>query len=191
MPPELAAWRFEGHAIVSADERIADAEGRMPASLRNDADWAYFQRHLDEAAVVVTGRRGHEAHPNKPGRRRLVFTGGAGASGIERRGDVLFFDPARAALAQALAMLAPAGGIVAVTGGTAVFDLFAEQRLFDAFHLARAREAMIPDGRPLFSSATADTMFAACGLRVAETIDLDPAAGVGMCVYRRDATLSR
>ena len=190
MRPELAAWRFEGHAIVSADERIADAEGRMPASLRNDADWAYFQRHLDEAAVVVTGRLGHEAHPNRPGRRRLVFTRAAGPAGIERRGDVTLFDPGRAALSEVLSALAPAGGVVAVTGGTAVFDWFADRRLFDAFHLARARQAAIPGGRRLFSGGAADAVFEACGLRLAETLALDPGAAVDLLVFRR-ATLSR
>ena len=64
---------FEGHAIVSVDGMIADAEGLMPAALRNDADWRLFQAALDGAALVVLGRLGHARHPN-PGRRRLVVT---------------------------------------------------------------------------------------------------------------------
>jgi dihydrofolate reductase len=188
MRPERGRWRFEGHAIVSADERIADSDGRMPASLRNEADWAYFQRHLDEAAVVVTGRLGHEAHPNKPGRRRLVFTSRTPDGGFRREGDVAFLDPSRAPLADALAAFS-SPGIVAVTGGTAVFDWFAERSLFDAFHLARARQALIPGGRPLFSGGPAEAALAAGGLRLAETVALDPAAGVVLDIYRSVAAL--
>ena len=62
-----------GHAVVSADGRIADHNRQMPEVLRNDKDWRRFQAALDRAALVVLGRLGHEAHPN-PGRRRLVVT---------------------------------------------------------------------------------------------------------------------
>lgn len=178
-------WPIEGHAIVSADDRIADADGAMPPSLRNEADWAYFQRHLDEACIVVTGRLGHEAHPNRPGRRRLVFTRGVGGEGFNRKGDTALVDPARFDLVEAFRIIAPGGGVVAVTGGTAVFDWFAERRLFHAFHLARAAGALLPDGRPLFTGAgSAEAIFAAMGLRPAETLELDPAASVRLTVHR-------
>ncbi len=52
---------------------IADQQGQMPPQLRNDADWQQFQAALDQAALVVLGREGHQKHPN-PGRRRLVLT---------------------------------------------------------------------------------------------------------------------
>ena len=38
-----------GHAIVSADGMIADRNRRMPAALRNDADWRRFQAALDRS----------------------------------------------------------------------------------------------------------------------------------------------
>ncbi len=139
-------YRIEGHAIVSANDCIADAKGQMPQSLRNEADWQYFQRHLDAAAVVITGRRGHEAHPNKPGRCRLVFTTTAGAVGFRRDGDVSFLDPVRFDFHEAIQMLAPKGGIIAVTGGTAVFDWFADQGLFTAFHLDGWQASSFPRG---------------------------------------------
>ena len=60
----IGAFRIEGHAIVSRDDRIADAGGAMPPGLRNDADWHNFQSALDEAAIVVLGRRSHVTAPN-------------------------------------------------------------------------------------------------------------------------------
>jgi hypothetical protein len=181
----VTRWSIEGHAIVSDDDRIADRDGHMPPSLRNDADWAYFQRHLDEAAIVVTGRKGHEAHPNKPGRRRLVFTTNAGDRGFSRDGDVSFVDPARFDIDEALRIIAPAGGVVAVAGGTLVFDWFAERRMFAAFHLGRARGVALPGGRPLFSrKAAAKKMLCDIGLTLRDRHALDPAARIDMLVFR-------
>ena len=91
----IGEWRIEGHAIVSDDDRIADANGETPAELRNDADWARFQTALDTAAVTVVGRLGHAAHPNTKGRSRLVLS--SGAKGIERRADAWWWNPARGA----------------------------------------------------------------------------------------------
>ena len=67
------AIEIVGHAVVSADGRIADRNRQMPAALRNDKDWVRFQAALDRAQLTVLGRLGHEAHAN-PGRRRLVLT---------------------------------------------------------------------------------------------------------------------
>ena len=36
----------------------ADAQGRFPDALKNDADWAYFQAELNRSAVTVLGRLG-------------------------------------------------------------------------------------------------------------------------------------
>ena len=47
---------IHGYAIVSRDDRIADAAGDMPESLRNDADWTYFQAGLDASDWVALGR---------------------------------------------------------------------------------------------------------------------------------------
>ena len=40
---------IHGYAIVSADDRIAGKDGRMPPELHNDADWKRFQAALDPA----------------------------------------------------------------------------------------------------------------------------------------------
>jgi dihydrofolate reductase len=181
----VTRWSIEGHAIVSDDDCIADRDGRMPPGLRNDADWTYFQRHLDAAAIVVTGRKGHQAHPNKPGRRRLVFTKNAGDRGFSRDGDLSFVDPARFDIDEVFGIIAPAGGMVAVAGGTLVFDWFVERRLFAAFHLGRARGVVLPEGRPLFSrKAAAERVLCDIGLTLRDRHVLDPAAPIDMLVFR-------
>ena len=53
--------QIHGYAIISDDDRIADSGGRTPPSLRNDADWAYFQRELDGADL---------SHANLSGARK-------------------------------------------------------------------------------------------------------------------------
>ena len=131
----IGPWRIHGHAIVSADDCIAGPDGFTPPELRNDADWRRFQQALDQAAITVLGRRGHEANPNAKGRNRLVLS--SAAHGAERRADAWWWNPADALLEDALRLAAPAGGIVAVPGGRQVFDLFLSLG-FDEFHLARA-----------------------------------------------------
>jgi len=179
-------WVFHGHAIVSADDRIADRTGATPASLRNDADWARFQAALDRAAVTVLGRLGHEANPNLKGRNRLVLS--SSARGIERRPEAWWWNPAEATLAEALAMAAPRGGIVAVPGGRRVFDRFLAVG-YDAFDLARVAGVFLPDGILIFSAIregqTAEAALAANGLRPEPPTMLDEAAGVALTVWQR------
>ncbi len=177
-------WRFEGHAIVSADDRIADASGRTPAALRNAADWQRFQRELDRAAVVALGRIGHAHNPNAAGRPRLVLS--SAARGVERRGDAWWWNPAEADLDAALAAAAPSGGLVAVPGGQRVFDLFLAVG-YDAFHLARAGGVVLGAGPRVFSACRpdhpAEAVLAAHGLTPGEHEEIDPAAGVSVTVW--------
>jgi dihydrofolate reductase len=179
-------WLFHGHAIVSADDRIADASGETPASLRNEADWARFQAALDASVVTVLGRLGHEANPNPKQRNRLVLS--SAVRGVARRADAWWWNPAEASLEDALAAAAPAGGIVAVPGGTRVFDLFLRTG-YDEFHLSRVASVLIPNGRPLFSAIrlgrTAEALLGAHGLYPASTEMLDPAAHASLTVWRR------
>lgn len=180
------AYALEGHAIVSADDRIAGADGLTPPSLRNEADWTRFQAELDRAAVTVLGRLGHQANPNRKGRNRLVLS--ASAMGVERRADAWWWNPAEAGLAEALAKAAPAGGVVAIPGGRRVFDLFLEIG-FDAFHLARAAPVRLPGGVPVFSAVaegrSAAEILARSGLAAAAPEWLDEAAGVSLTLWRR------
>ena len=107
----IGAFRIEGHAIVSADDRIADAGGAMPPALHNEADWRNFQAALRVAAVVVLGRRSHELSPNPAKHRRLVMS--SSVPGIERRPDAWWWNPAGIPTAEALANVAPGGGVAA------------------------------------------------------------------------------
>jgi hypothetical protein len=181
----IDGWLIHGHAIVSADDRIAEADGTVPAALRNDADWSRFQAALDEAAVTVLGRRGHEANPNRKGRNRLVLS--SSARGVERRGDAWWWNPAEAPVADALARAAPAGGIAAITGGCRVFDFFL-RHAFDEFHLARAAGVLVPDGIPLFSAVaaglSAEDVLLRHGLVAGASEGLDRGKAVSLVVWR-------
>ena len=108
--------------------------------------------------------------------------------GIERRDDAWWWNPAEVPLAAALADGCPGGGIVAVPGGRAVFDLFLDIG-FDEFHLARAERVTIPDGTPVFTGVlaglSAEAILAGHGLSPSPKEMLDPAAAVSLVVWRR------
>jgi hypothetical protein len=182
----MPAWTIVGHAIVSADDRIADAQGRMPEALRNEADWALFQAELDRAQLIVLGRLGHEAHANVRRRPRMVVS--SGARGLERRDDAWWWNPADLAWRQAVATVLPEGGMVAVPGGQAVFDLFLRQG-YDLFALSRAHHVRIPDGRALFAEVaegrSGEAMLRASGLAPGDERVIDGEAGVTHAVWRR------
>ena len=139
---------IHGYAIVSEDDRITDGSGATPEVLRNQADWAYFQRELDRADLVVLGRIGHEANPNTKGRPRLVVS--SSSSGLEQRKDAWWWNPDRSDWDEATARILPGGGRVAVPGGRRVFDLFLRIG-YAAFHLSRAEGVAIGSGTSLFS----------------------------------------
>lgn len=184
----IAAFPAEGHVIMSDDAMLSDAHGRMPPDLKNDADWSYFQAQLDAAAIVVVGRQGAEAHPNKPGRKRVVFTSNPGPFGWSRQGDVWKIDPARADVLTLTRQIAPGGGTVAVTGGTRVFDWFLERKWFRRFHLVQALGVRIPGGRPVFSGLSSQNeagvlaKLSAAGLVPTSQSMLDPAATVRLTI---------
>jgi hypothetical protein len=181
----VPGYRIEGHAIVSVDERIAGPDGRTPATLHNDADWRRFQAALDASAVVVLGRLSHEANPNKNRRNRLVVS--SSATGIERRDDGWWWNPAEVPLTGALRAAAPAGGTAAVTGGRLVFDLVLDS--LDAFHLATVDGVRIAEGVPLFSAIgpgrSAGDVLTTAGLRPRPREILDAKAGVSLVTWRR------
>ncbi|MEX0852037.1 MAG: hypothetical protein WD036_01945 [Bauldia sp.] len=189
----IAGYRIHGHAIVSDDHRIAAPDGTTPPELMNPTDWRRFQAALEVAAVIVLGRRGHEANPNVKGRNRLVLS--ASARGVERRAHAWWWNPAEAPVEQAFAHAAPAGGIAAVPGGRRVFDLFLGIS-FDEFHLTRAAGVIVPGGIPLFSAAddglTPEAILAGRGLIAGPRKTLDPQCGVTLVIWRRgSASLDR
>ncbi len=165
--------------MVSADGRIADRNRQMPAVLRNDKDWARFQAALDSAVLVVLGRLGHELHPN-PGRRRLVVT--ASVDRLERADDrTTLWNPTAIPFDEVARELGVEDGVVAVTGGQGVFDLFLPR--FTRFDLVTVDAALLPDGVPCFFAGWPDEVLAREGLRVRERETLDP--GVRLEVWRR------
>ena len=183
------SWMIEGHAIVSDDDRIADAEGRMPQSLRNDADWRHFQAQLDASQAVVLGRLGHETTPNAKSRLRVVVSGSV--DGLVRRADGWWWNPAAVPILEMLRNVVPAGGRIAVPGGKRVFDLFLGFG-YHAFHLTRAHGVRLPGGTALFSAVDAGKSAEAClrenGLVAGAERVLDPSGPVVLTVWSRTGT---
>jgi hypothetical protein len=181
--PEI---QIHGYAIVSDDDRIADSSGRTPESLRNDADWAYFQGELDRADIVALGRLGHEANPNFKERRRLVLS--SAGRGLEQRPDAWWWNPVRSPWREVAATLLPSGGRVAVPGGQAVFDLFMTIG-YDSFHLSRAGGVLLAGGRSVFAACerglSADSVLTDAGLRPDGAQIIDVAARVTLNVWRK------
>jgi hypothetical protein len=182
----MSSVEIHGFAIVSQDDRIADAGGATPDALRNDADWAYFQAELDRAALTVLGRLGHEANPNARARLRLVLS--ASAAGLERRPDGWWWNPGLVPWGEVVAAVLPAGGRVAVPGGRRVFDLFLDLG-YDAFHLTRAEGVRVGEGVALFSDCDrgepAEAVLSRHGLSPGERQVIDPDGPVSLTVWRR------
>ncbi len=188
----MSGIEIHGYAIVSADDRIADASGAMPEALRNEADWAYFQAELDSADWVALGRTSHEATPNTRGRRRLILS--RAAPGLEQRGDGFWWRPDEVGFAEVAARLMPNGGRLAVPGGQAAFELFLRIG-YAAFHLARAEGAFLPGGRGIFAGTEggepADAALRRAGLAPGRQRWLDERAKISLSVYWLVAKMSR
>ncbi|PVE23852.1 hypothetical protein DC522_13895 [Microvirga sp. KLBC 81] len=182
----MSRVEIHGYAIVSDNDRIADATGRTPDVLRNDADWAYFQAELNRSDVTVLGRLGHEANPNPKGRVRVVLS--FSSQGIERRVDGWWWNPQKLSWEEAIRGVLPHGGRVAVPGGRQVFDLFLAIG-YDAFHLTRAEGVVVPDGVPVFSECdtgkSAEAILTEAGLKPGAKRILDPTGPVSLTVWRR------
>src|SRR5262249_38004104 len=143
--------RIEGLAIVSADGMLADADGHMPKSLLVKADQTFFQDTLDQAAVLVQGRHSHEGSPRAARRRRLVLTRRIARLAEDTTyPNALLWNPKGATLQQAWERLGAPDGMLAVIGGTEVYDLFLAIG-YDYFHLSRVSRVRLPGGRPVFS----------------------------------------
>lgn len=181
----MPTHELHGYAIVSGDDRIADAAGNLPDSLKSDADWGYFQAELDRAALSLLGRVSHAAAPNPRRRRRLVVS--TAVTGLVERPDAWWLNPADIPLAEALRRLLPEGGRVAVPGGQGVFDLVRATLGFTAFHLTRKDAVTLPGGRGIFAAcdrgATAEAVLAEDGLQPDPAVTLEP--GVVLTVWRR------
>ena len=177
---------FKGYAVVSADGFIADQLGRMPDSLRFEADWAYFQAALDAADVTLLGRHTHEAAPNLKGRCRLVVSRGVRA--VIREDDRTWWaNPREVTPASAIAVVAGTGAEVAVVGGTGVFGWILEEGRYQEFHLSVARHVRLGSGRPLFDEIDgidkATTLLERNGMTIRRRSWLDEDAGLELLVF--------
>lgn len=176
---------IHAYAIVSADDRIADRDGKLPASLVNDADWRYFQSELDRCDAVVLGRASHEAAPNVRNRNRIVIS--SQARRIERRPDAWWWNPAEASWRDVARELLPEKSRIGVPGGQSVFDMFLRHGL-TAFHLSRAKPVTLPGGRGLFAEVeegrSADEILREHGYAPSRPKMIDDIAQIELTVWR-------
>jgi len=182
----MSSYRFEGHAIVSADDRITDASGQMPKELCHPVDQVRFQTALDESALIVLGRRSHEAVPNRRRRNRLVMS--RGVDDLTNRRDGWWWNPTGMPLEDVLRHTAPDGGVVAIVGGRDVFDYFLSVG-FDAFHLTTNARVNLSGGTAVFSQCddriSVNRVLRGGGLRPGKIEFLDMDKEVSLTVWRR------
>lgn len=185
--------RIEGYAIVSADGMLANAQGVMPPELIFEADQQFFHRSLERAAAMVHGRHSHERYPPTEQTPRLIATRSiAELAGDPSNKNALLWNPAGATIEQAWTALDADNGTLAVIGGTDIFGLFLPH--YDAFHLSRAPNLLLPGGRPVFPGVPAQTpeqILAGHGLRVTDQRALDDAAGVTLQTWEPDRREAR
>jgi hypothetical protein len=173
----IGAFRIEAYVIASADGMLADASGVQPASLHFEADQRQFQEGLDQADVVVNGRRSQEGQSNAMSRRRLVLTRQvANLAPDPDNPKARLWNPAGASFEAACAALGVNSGTVAVIGGPQVFTLFLKLG-YDCFHLSRAIEVRLPGGLPVFSrdrfGGDPDATLLVAGLKARPPLSLD------------------
>lgn len=183
--------RIEGFAIVSRDGMLAGADGLMPNSLKFDLDQEFLDEALDRAVLLVHGRMSHERQPNSCNRPRLLLTRSAGPFSAEPvEPNVWLWSPTATPFRDVCAALGIESGMVAVLGGTAVYDMFLPA--YAKFHLCRAGKVRLPGGVPVFSEVgegrTPDDVLREAGLDVVEEITRDAAQELRHQVWARTET---
>jgi dihydrofolate reductase len=182
-----ASRRIEGYAIVSADGMLADARGVMPEALKVPADQRFFAQALDGVDAVVHGRHSHENQPGSAGRPRLILTRQVAALAPDPdHARTLLWNPAGASFDSALGALGIGDGVVAIIGGTDVFGRFLDS--YDAFHLSRAPDVVLPGGRPVFPDVPARTpedVLKSHGMKPGGQRVLDPKRGATLVTWTR------
>jgi dihydrofolate reductase len=187
----IGSHRIEGYAIISADGMIADGTRTMPEAIRNDADQKFLQAELDRAALVVHGRHSNEGGPRAARRKRLILTRQVASLAPDpSHPNAWLWNPAGASFEQAVEAAGIGAGVIAIIGGTEVFELFLPR--YDAFHVTEAANAKIPGGMPVFpqvgGQTTAADVLASHGLKPGPRRDLDAAAGVTLTTFERQTT---
>jgi dihydrofolate reductase len=174
--------RLEGYAIVSIDGMIADRDGRMTETLTIEADQVFYRTSLARAQLIVHGRNSSEGGAEAEARRRLVVTSRVDAlSPSESNPRAVLWNPLGVRFADVLQALNIEGGVVAIVGGTDVFELFLNIG-YDTFYLSRSTRGRLPGGRPMLR-----------GVPDQSPEDLLREAGLQLCGQQRlgsDLTLS-
>jgi hypothetical protein len=130
--------RTEGYAIVTADGMLADRHGRIPRELKIDADQRFFEQGLEAADLIVHGKHSHEQQSHSDKRRRLVLTRKiTGLASHASLPNAKLWNPAGLSFVEACRAIGIAEGVVAVTGGTEVFEAVLGYRLRCVPPLAR------------------------------------------------------
>lgn len=142
-------YRIEGFAIVSADGMLAGADGVMPPSLFIPGDQAFFEQGIEDAAAVIHGRNSEEQQPKSKNRFRLIATHSVRTLAPHPSNPkAMLWNPGTAPFEEGLRALNVVSGQIGIVGGTSIFGLFLP--LYDLFHLSRANQVRLPDGRPVF-----------------------------------------
>lgn len=143
--------RFTLTVVTSRDGFIARRSGETPARWASAEEQALFLADVAAADWGVMGRATHLV-ADRPDRRRIVFSTGAG-EGIWKRPTQLWVDPRRLApadLASRVAAVAPLQAGV-ILGGTAVHDWFLAHDAIDRVHLT-VEPLEFGAGLPLFGA---------------------------------------
>lgn len=152
--------QIEAYVVVGDDDRICTHEGRMPETLKNEAEWTFFQAGLDAADVCVMGRKSHQETPNHKNRNRLIMT--RFVDSVETRDREVFWNPSKVPLHSALMAFGEDSiAHLAVVGGQSAFDYFLIEPIrYTKFHLSRIHGVTLPGGRGVFAAVERDLVSA-------------------------------
>jgi dihydrofolate reductase len=185
----MPGLRIEGYVIVSADGMLANADRVMPSELKFEGDKKFFTAALDRADLIVHGRHSHEDQPNSPLRKRIVVTRSIGAIAPDPSNPkATLWNPAGASFEAASDSAGVRSGSVAIIGGPDVFGMFMDR--YETFWLSQASRVRLPGGESCFPGVpehTPQEILAAHGLKAGEAQILDPANGVSVTPWRREA----
>ncbi len=177
----------EGFVIVSADGMLTDASGQMPASLRYDADQAFFSDALDRVDVVVHGRHSFEDQPHSPRRARVRITRAVEALGPDDTlPNSIAWNPHGASFEAACNTARPGAQNIAIIGGPGVFAMLLPR--ISTFWLSQARRIQLPGGQRAIASpdhAMPQDVLMRHGFAAQEPRILDAAQDVIVTPWRR------
>src|ERR1044072_756038 len=135
----MSAHRIEGYVIVVADGMLADANRKMPDTLKFEGDQRFFNAALDRADLIVHGRHSHEGQPNSPKRKRIVVTSATPAlSSDPANPNATLWNPASAGFEEACKRAGVVSGTIAVIGGPGGFAMFLDR--YYTFWLSEAAD---------------------------------------------------